>query len=533
MPKRNMNRIIVCVVLLLALLCVCVCAFAEGEPALRFENDEVTVAVKKTVKVSPAAENVEKPKALKYTWASGDEQIATVQNGTVKGIAPGETTVTCSTELPEGKQLSATLKVRVVEPVKTLKIETKANTRVNVGETLPMEHTIQPENATDKSLTWESNDQSIATVDSTGAVTAVAPGKVTITATTNDGSKKTAKVSLHVPSLRCDTAEVTVDKPEGATFTLDYYGDDWDNNVMVKADGNFYEYTAEQDGNKVNFWVSAGSAGKGKLTIKDKKDPQATVTVPVTATENGIALGSLVTIQNAHVKSDEVELIVKNNGSQLVTRVCVIFIPRDKDGNIQYMTEASAAGAGHECVFCHISRRMGPGKTAKQAFSETGTYYPNMTQMDCAVFSITLADGTYIRFPENDLRWFCSSEKKYITFPKDRNTNCYPGDEIYEKGKADELGIVTYNTLMSWHGEHYGYHNVGVVVTSVEENSIAAKAGLQATDLIVAVNGLTYEENPYTLTIGKAEMADTGKMTLTVERYGEEDTYEVELTQEK
>ena len=45
--------------------------------------------------------------------------------------------------------------------------------------------------------------------------------------------------------------------------------------------------------------------------------------------------------------------------------------------------------------------------------------------------------------------------------------------------------------------------------------------------------GLTYEENPYTLTIGKAEMADTGKMTLTVERYGEEGTYEVELTQEK
>ena len=533
MPKRNMNRIMVCVVLLLALLCVCVCAFAEGESTLRFESDEITVAVKKTVKVSSVAENVEKPKVLKYTWTSGDEQIATVQNGTVKGIAPGETTVTCSTELPEGQLLSATLKVRVVEPVKTLKIETKANTRVNVGETLAIEYTIQPENATDKSLTWESSDPSIATVDSTGAVTAVAPGKVTITATTNDGSKKTAKVNIHIPTLRCDTAEVTVDKPEGATFTLDYYGDDWDNNVTVKADGNFYEYTAERDGTRVNFWVSAGSAGQGKLTIKDKKDPQAIVTVPVTATESGIALGSIVTILNVQIKGDDTEYILKNNSSQAVTLVGLCDIPWDKDGNIQFMSEASAAGVGEEYVFSKFRKRIGPGKTAKVTATGDSSIYPNATQLDCGVTGVKLADGTFIKFQEKDVRWFSSSEKKYINFPEGRNNNCYPGAEIYEKGESVDLGIEIFDSLLSWHAEHYGYHNVGVVVMSVEEDSIAAKAGLQATDLIVAVNGLPYEENEYTLIFGMAEMADTGKMTLTVERYGEEGTFEVELTQEK
>ena len=533
MPKRNMNRIMVCVVLLLALLCVCVCAFAEGEPALRFENDEISVAVKKTVKVSPLAENVENAKTLKYTWVSADEQIATVQNGTVKGIAPGETTVTCTTELPEGKQLSASLKVRVVEPVKTLKIGTKANTRVNVGETLAIEYSVQPENATDKSLTWESSDPAIATVDSTGMVTAVAPGKVTISAATNDGSKKQAKVGLYIPSLRCETSEITLDKPEGATFTLDYYGDDWDSNVTVKADGNFYEYTAERDGNKINFWVSAGSAGQGKLTLKDKKDPQATVTVPVTATESGIALGSLVTIRDAQLRGDEIEYIVKNNGSQAVNYIWLIDIPRDKDGNIQFETETSAAGVGKEFVFSNIRKKIGPGKTIKNKFVDFGKHYPNATQFDCAVLSIELADGTHIYFPETALRWFSSSEKKYINFPEGRNTNSYPRDEIFEKSKSVELGFEYYNDFMSWHGEHYGYQNVGAVVMSVEEDSIAAKAGLQITDLIVAVNGLTYEENPYTLTVGMAEMADTGKMTLTVERYGEEDTFEVELTQEK
>ena len=533
MPKRNMNRIIVCVVLLLALLCLCACAFAEGEQSLRFESDEITVAVKKAVKVSPAVENVEKPKALKYTWASGDEQIATVQNGTVKGIAPGETTVTCSTELPEGKQLSASLKVRVVEPVKTLKIETKANTRVNVGETLAIEHTIQPENATEKSLTWESSDSAVATVDNTGAVTAVSPGKVTISAATNDGSKKQAKVSLYIPSLRCETAEITVDKPEGATFTLEYYGDDWDNNVTVKADGNFYEYSAERDGNKVNFWVSAGSAGKGKLTIKDKKDPQATVTVPVTATESGIALGSLVTIQDVKIKNEGQEYTVRNNGLQPVVNIWIIYIPRDKEGNIQFRGEASAAGAGHERVFSNIKKRIGPGKTIKEDFNTFGTDYPNATQLDCAVLSVELADGTYISFPENALRWFSSSEKKYINSPEGRNVNSYPGDEIYEKLESVELGAELSTSLKSWQKEYFGYHHLGYLVMSVEEDSIAAKAGLQPTDLIVTVNGLDYEENEYAMTFGMAEMVDTGKMTLTVERYGEEGTFEVELTQEK
>ena len=98
MSDRKMNRIVVSVVLLLTLLCACVCAFAE-EPVLRFETDEISVAVKKAVKLSPVAENVENPKKLKYTWASADEQIAAVQNGSVKGVAPGETTVTCTTEL--------------------------------------------------------------------------------------------------------------------------------------------------------------------------------------------------------------------------------------------------------------------------------------------------------------------------------------------------------------------------------------------------------------------------------------------------
>ena len=239
-----------------------------------------------------------------------------------------------------------------------------------------------------------------------------------------------------------------------------------------------------------------------------------------------------MTIQSSRIKGDTTEYIVKNNGSQDVIFVCLYCIPRDKDGNIQFMSEASAAGVGEERIFPYIRRKIGPGKTDKEEYIEFKHDYPNATQEDIAVLMYGLADGTGVFFPERALRWFSSSEQKYINFPEARNTNCYPSDEVYEKCQTVDLGIEVYNGMLSWHAEYYGYHHIGDVVMSVKEDSIAAKAGLQTTDLIVAANGLTFEENPYTLEIGIAEMADTGKLTLTVERYGEEGTFEVELTKE-
>lgn len=67
-----------------------------------------------------------------------------------------------------------------------------------VDETVTLEPTVEPVDAVDKSLTYASDDESIATVDSAGVVTAVATGEATITATANDGSNVTATVTVTV-----------------------------------------------------------------------------------------------------------------------------------------------------------------------------------------------------------------------------------------------------------------------------------------------------------------------------------------------
>lgn len=58
-----------------------------------------------------------------------------------------------------------------------------------VGGTGQLTATVQPETATDKSVTWSSSAEAIATVDENGLVTYVAEGSATITVKTNDGNK--------------------------------------------------------------------------------------------------------------------------------------------------------------------------------------------------------------------------------------------------------------------------------------------------------------------------------------------------------
>lgn len=60
---------------------------------------------------------------------------------------------------------------------------------IEVGETLELNATVYPANASNKNVTWSSSDDSVATVTANGVVTGVAEGTATITVTTADGGK--------------------------------------------------------------------------------------------------------------------------------------------------------------------------------------------------------------------------------------------------------------------------------------------------------------------------------------------------------
>ena len=135
------------------------------------------------------------------TWTSSDEAVATVNtDGLVTAVAPGETIITATTN--DGSELSASCVVTVLPNiVLATSIDlNQVNAEVNVGETMQLTVTVLPEDATDKTVTWTSSDEAVATVNTDGLVTAVAPGETIITATTNDGSELSATCVVNVTS---------------------------------------------------------------------------------------------------------------------------------------------------------------------------------------------------------------------------------------------------------------------------------------------------------------------------------------------
>ena len=110
----------------------------------------------------------------------------------------------------------------------------KENEKIGSNNTLQITATVKPENADDKSLTWSSSDDTIATVSNTGLVTPKKEGNVIITCTTNDGSNisKTCNIQILNGSLIYTRAELDAirNNPGGSYILMndiDLSGENW------------------------------------------------------------------------------------------------------------------------------------------------------------------------------------------------------------------------------------------------------------------------------------------------------------------
>ncbi len=149
-------------------------------------------------------------------WTSSNPIVASVDNeGTVNALSLGETTITATTT--NGIQAVAEITV-VPTPVSSLSVSPKSLT-LEEGEVATISAEVLPENATDKSLSWISSDESVVTVDEYGNVTAVSKGLGVITAMTLDGTFLTASCDIIV--IEYDgVEEIAADQINGELYTL-------------------------------------------------------------------------------------------------------------------------------------------------------------------------------------------------------------------------------------------------------------------------------------------------------------------------
>jgi len=138
----------------------------------------------------------------------------------------------------------------------------KVTDNLIVGDTDTLTVSIAPANATNQAVTWVSSDDTIATVDNAGKVTAVSAGTATITATTVDESK-TAKCTVTVNNAEIKGIDVSkwqgiinwnLVRSDGVQFAMirSSYGDGTSSYINNGVDPMFETYYAAAKANGIS-----------------------------------------------------------------------------------------------------------------------------------------------------------------------------------------------------------------------------------------------------------------------------------------
>ncbi|MGN0163756.1 MAG: Ig-like domain-containing protein, partial [Candidatus Ornithomonoglobus sp.] len=145
-------------------------------------------------------------------WTSNDESIAKVANGVVTGVFEGTTTITATTA-DGGYSASCTVKVTKPTVYVTGIVINAEQLTVNVKETKKLTAAVTPADATDKTISFKSNNNAIASVSDDGTVTGVSPGTTLIQAISDTSSGKfIAFCTVTVPKPVVEVTSVKLDK---------------------------------------------------------------------------------------------------------------------------------------------------------------------------------------------------------------------------------------------------------------------------------------------------------------------------------
>lgn len=191
------------------------------------------------------------------TWTSSNANVATVTNGVVKGISAGTATITATTK--DGG-FTDTCEVTVTQNAVTgVRISEKL-IDLGMGYKKQITATVMPDDATDKSVEWTSENPEIATVSDNGTITGKSYGRTVVTATTTDGGY-TAKCVVRVKPID------VVDATGNNEFVLSNT-DSETKLVSSTAKGMSLEQTNSNVGAEVYKDFEVFSDNKAKISFK-------------------------------------------------------------------------------------------------------------------------------------------------------------------------------------------------------------------------------------------------------------------------
>ena len=168
--------------------------------SMQFERPSVTIYKNDTDKLNLITDPADTTDTISYS-SSSSSYVTVSSDGTITSKSSART-VTITATAASGVKAYCTVTV-IDQPVPVTSVTLDSNAKsVQAGEVFKLAETILPENATNKSVHWSSTDESVATVNQDGTVTAVAEGKVVITVESENGALDYCEVTVSGPNSK-------------------------------------------------------------------------------------------------------------------------------------------------------------------------------------------------------------------------------------------------------------------------------------------------------------------------------------------
>lgn len=326
----------------------------------------------------------------KLVWESDNESVARVVNGDITAVGVGVAKI-----MVKGKNVTSNeVTVTVIDKFAVTGVKLNESEKsLQVGDSFTLTATVLPEDARDKTVTWSSDKESVATVKD-GVVTAVSPGTAIIKVTAGAGAFS-ATCSVTVEERIIEITEIsypednqTINLKMGESYTIKVkVAPDNANEILKVSPAINCPVTWKRD--KVQgtpYWNVTVTAiykeGRGSLAIDSKNySTQCFVSVtkvPVTGisldvSETSMRVGQTLTLTSRVSPSDaSIKDVIWESSDKTVAYVSQSGIVTAKSGGKVTITAKSKDNSSvvAKCVILVRSDNVGAGGSEGVGFIE-------------------------------------------------------------------------------------------------------------------------------------------------------------------
>ncbi len=232
------------------------------------------------------------------TWSTSDSMVAEYYNGRIYSYLPGQATITAKTSNGKTATCNVTVTPRVINPTSI----TLSKTSITMEEydDRIITATVNPSDATDKTVTWSTSDSMVAEYYN-GRIYSYLPGQATITAKTSNGITATCKVTVYTRGVVPDviamagSTQLTLGKGEGTKLSASVSPSNATNKEINWRTSDSGILTVDSSGNVKatgcgTAWITATAAGNTKLSVSCKITVRAAPT-KITLTKGVLTIG--------------------------------------------------------------------------------------------------------------------------------------------------------------------------------------------------------------------------------------------------